>query len=367
MSDTIEFLLDIYYQMNLPLTFPRDGKIDIRNLKKLLYLLCDNEDFRLKEVYRHPPKLGFKTLEVSVQSYRYRGELKIKLDKKEFQKNWYTKVFSPPPTKSKLIQDLPDSIYLDLFDPTDEKIESIVHDYINSFFWTYLYYKKGTSVVSPNFCYFCGYAPLIQDVLKFFSTYNYNISSIFKKDIKEDYSFTVLHQLLAVLPTKSIKIIPEDLHPFYRVDSLISDMFPVKVEVDTEAKDMERLGVVRMCPVEPKRLLSLDLGISKEKMERYVSQRDLCFKRKSNEKQIERDIVNTETVQNIKSDLRLSKVNMTERSIAEEMMKVEGCVSQEVLKDSDGGSKSVHSKVTTKFLQDFEKLKRLRKMCLKET
>jgi 5'-3' exonuclease len=283
MSDTIEFLLDTYYRLNLPLTFPKDGKIDIRNFKKFLYLLCDQEDFRLKEVHRYPPKLGFRTLEISIQSYRYRGELKIKLDKKEFQKNWYTKIFSSPLSSNSTCSptDLPDSLYLALFEPSDDKIETLVHDYITSFWWTYLYYKKGPSYVSPNFCYYSGYAPLIEDVVHFFSTYQLQDHFIHKNPIQEEYTFTVLHQLLAVLPEKSLKIVPEALHPFYQKNSPILDMFPLKVIVDTEAKDMERLGVVRMCPVEPKRLLSLDLGISKEKIKLYESQKDICFRKES--------------------------------------------------------------------------------------
>lgn len=353
MSDTIEFLLDSYYQLNLSLTYSRDGKIDIRNFKKLLYLLSDNEEFRLKEVYRHPPKLGFKTLEHSIQSYRYRGELKIKLDKKEFQNNWYTKIFSCPLSSSKLLQDLPDSIYLELFEPTEQKIESLVHDYITSFFWTYLYYKKGPSFVSPNFCYFSGYAPLIEDVVRFFSTYNLkngsspllvelnrgssplNDSRMSKGNIEDEYSFSVLHQLLAVLPSKSMTIIPSDLRKFYNIDSPIVDMFPTKVEVDTEAKDMERLGVVRMCPVEPRRLLGLDLGLSSEKMKRYASQKDLCFKRTIvDEKKIEQ--------------------SLTDKVVEQDVKMIE--------QKSSGEEKEEKKCGRTKFLDDFEKLKRLRKI-----
>lgn len=340
MCDTIEFLLDMYDRLNLPLTYPREGRINLQNFRKLLYLLNDNENFRLKEVYRHPPKLGFKTLEHAVESYRYRGDLRIKLDKKEFQKNWYTKIFSSPLTKSDLIVKLPDSIYLELFDPTEEKIESLVHDYITSFLWTYSYYKKGIGSfsnynVNPNFCYVSGYAPLMEDVVQFFSTYQMSPIS------REDYSLTVLHQLLAVLPSKSIGIIPEILHKFYPIKDThtpIADMFPSKVEVDTEAKDMERLGVVRMCPVEPKRLLELDLGVSKEKMKCYEPQKHLCFKR----------VVKNESIfipKKIIEDIKPKKMTDEEPFIERKETVTSG---------------SVSGVVKSKFLQDFERLKRLK-------
>jgi 5'-3' exonuclease len=374
MNDTIEFLIDIYVHLNLRLTYPSTGRVDIRNFKRFLYLLADNEEFRLKEVYRYPPKLGFKTLELSAESYMYRGETKVKLNKDEFRMNWYTKVFSPPKDTDFDISNLPDSIYLELFDPSDDKIESLVYDYITSFFWTYLYYKKGTSFVSPNFCYFSGYAPLIEDVARYITTYNRNAPPLFKNEIKDDYSFTVLHQLLAVLPMKSMSIIPKDLHKFYDIDSPICDMFPTKVEVDTEAKDMERLGVVRMCPVEPKRLLELDLGISNEKMKQYESQKDICFRKKSQDPIPKKDthleskdvgpIISKENkiTKNESTSITtpllgsVTSGSVTSGSVTSGSVTSGSVTSGSVTSGSDDG-KSVKSK----FLQDFEKLKRLRK------
>lgn len=277
MYDTIEYLLETYDKLGLPLTYPKDGKINMRNFQKLIWCMMKDENQRLKHVYEYPPKLGFRTLELSVKSHIEYGKMKINLDKKEFQKNWYTKVFSPPIDKIDMAFQLPNSIYLALFEPNEQKIQMLVRDYIHSFSWTYLYYKKGTAIVSPNFCYSCGYAPLMEDVYHFFPS---NIPPIFKKDIKEDYSFTVLHQLLAVLPPKSISIIPKELHSFYSIDSPIADLFPSKVDIDTDGKDMERLGVVRMCPVEPRRLLGLNFDICEEKKKQYHPQSGLCFEYK---------------------------------------------------------------------------------------
>jgi 5'-3' exonuclease len=343
MYDTIEYLLDVYYRLGLSLTYTKDGKINIRNLKKLLYSLNDTENDRLKLVYRNLPKLGFKTLELSVKSIFYNGEMKIKLDKDEFHKNWYTKIFSPPLDKPEMAFQLPNHIYLELFEPTNDKIKDLVLDYITSFLWTYMYYKKGTSVVSPNFCYSFGYAPLMEDILRFFPQ---NISPILKSDEINHghYSFTVLHQLLAVLPPKSMKSIPTELHKFYHVDSLIYDMFPEKVGVDTEGKDMERLGVVRMAPVEPKRLLGLNLGISDEKLKKYESQKSLMFQRKN----IHKDTTERENEE--AKDERTKDEEAKDEEAKDERTK------DEEIKDER--TKEIYKK--SKFLQDFERLKRMR-------
>jgi 5'-3' exonuclease len=275
MYDTIEYLLDVYYKLGVPLTFPKEGKINIKNFLKFLKVLSGGELECLKNVYRHPPRLGFKTLELSTQSFIRNGEMVVKINKDEFYKNWYTKIFAPPIHQSEMAFELPNALYLEIFEPSPKKIETLVKEYITSFLWTYLYYKKGTSAVDTHFFYANGYAPLMSDVVKYFP-----LSDISVSYVDHEPKFTTLHQLLAVLPPKSIHSLPSELHSFYQPDSLIYDMFPVKVEIDTEAKDIERLGVVRMNPVEPKRLLTLNLGMSEERMKRYKSENSLCFHRK---------------------------------------------------------------------------------------
>lgn len=318
MYDTIEYLLDTYEKLGLSLTYPKNAKIDIRNFRKFLSILMEDEIMLLKTVYLHPPKMGFKTLDLSTQSYLYHGKMRVILNKEEFQKNWYTKIFSPMPDKTELAFKLPEHIYLLLFEPTKQKVEDLVKDYVTAFLWTYLYYKRGTSEINPNFCYISGYAPLMEDVATLFP---HQIGPISKKETENDFSFSVLHQLLAVLPPKSISVIPEELHPFYDVDSPIGDMFPEKVGIDTEAKDMERLGVVRMSPVEPKRLLGLNLNISEERKKKYESQKNLKYQRKSYENNMD--------------DKEISDVRQQPTAI-----------------DSS----------KPKFIQDFERLRRLRKM-----
>ena len=73
MTDTIEYLLDVYVSLDQPLTYPKEGKVDMRNLKKYIRMLTRGEDERLKMLVKNPPKLGFKTLENSSKSYFQNG------------------------------------------------------------------------------------------------------------------------------------------------------------------------------------------------------------------------------------------------------------------------------------------------------
>ena len=308
MYQTIEYLLDVYVSLDQPLTYPKEGKVDMRNLKKYIRMLTRGEDERLKMLVKNPPKLGFKTLENSSKSYFQNDRMVIQLDKKEFQNNWYTKVFSPPLDQLDMAFQLPESTYLKLFEPDKNKIGALIKDYISGFLWTYLYYKKGTSAVNPNYCYVSAYAPLIQDVSEMFPKEVLEPSN----KVKKSYALPVLKQLLAVLPPQSIKIVPKDLHPFYQLDSPIIDMLPIKVSVDTDGKDLERLGVVRMPSVEPIRLLQLDLNISSEKLKMYEDQKNILFEQRK-EKYIDRNLIPKKLI--LETEVRQDDLSIPEKMV----------------------------------------------------
>ena len=378
MYDTIEYLLETYDKLGLSLTHSRDlfGHINIINFKKFLNMLMNDESDRLTRVFLYPPKLGFKTLELSVQSYIYHGKMKVILNKDEFQKNWYTKIFSPTLEKSEMAFQLPDSIYLKMFEPTKEKISNLVSDYINAFIWTYSYYKKGPIGINPNFFYVSGYAPLLTDVVEYFPKQlslvdqQHLLGSVTRptppsgslqdsvadgirsgslQDSDSKYRFTVLHQLLSVLPPKSIKIIPKELHQFYHPNSVIADMFPSKVCIDTEAKDMERLGVVRMSAIEPERLLELNLCISDDKMKKYESQKSMRFEKKmfKDMRQNNLDLLNKS--QPMEKPCEVKHDTMSTKDI-------ESIQSSDVVKSIN------LEKPKTKFIEEFERLKRIRRI-----
>jgi 5'-3' exoribonuclease 1 len=374
MYDIIEYLLDVYVSLGKPLTYPRDGEIDIRNFKKYIRLLSMGENERLKMVARNPPKLGFKTLEKATQTYFDQNRLVVQLDKKEFQNNWYTKIFSPPLDELDLAFQLPNSDFLSLFDPTIQRIEQLVIDYISGFLWTYLYYKKGTSAVNPNYCFSSTYAPLIEDVYALFPEKVYQPS---RERVRKFYELPVLKQLLAVLPPQSLKIIPKELHKFYQIDSPIADMLPYKVVVDIDGKDIERLGVVRMPPVEPNRLLELDLGLSQEKEKQYQDQKNILFQQEK-KKYLDRNLKPSKLILE-------TQVTQEELSIPDKMVNLDAVIAvnleiqemgpsvgqvtgsqvtgRQVTESSTGEDMSISKKPTksSNFRSQLELLKRIKK------
>jgi 5'-3' exonuclease len=274
MVETIEYLLDVYSTLRLPLTYPKEGLIDAKNLYKFISLIAQGENDRLKKVYQDLPKNGFKTLEMSVEHIFAENRLQVLLKKDEFRLNWYLKIISPPIEKLDLSFQLPEDIYLKIFEPTESKIKSLVQTYISGFFWVYQYYKYGTSAASPNYCYTIGYAPLIDDVHKHFPK---KILPFKRDQVLKSYQLHILKQILAVLPPKSIKIIPSILHPYYHVDSPISDMFPSSVEVDLDGKDMDHMAVVRIPAIEPVRLQYLNVVVPNEMKFKYEAQENMMF------------------------------------------------------------------------------------------
>jgi 5'-3' exonuclease len=287
MADTIEYLLDVYQILRLPLTYPKEGMVDSKNLYRLIKLLAQGENERLKQVYQNLPKYGFKSLEMSMEKVLAENRLQFVLNKKDFRENWYLRMFSPPIDQLDLAFQLPENVYLKLFEPTEPRIKSVIQNFITGFMWTYRYYKLGTKSVSPNFCYTLGYAPLMEDV---YQHYPKKVFPIQSNEVSISYALPVLKQMLSVLPPKSLKIIPRFLHPLYEVDSSISDMFPQKVVIDLDGKDAEHMGVVRIPCIEPVRLYNLNIDVPPEMQNRYAPQENLMYMKQAR-KTIDRSII----------------------------------------------------------------------------
>lgn len=287
MADTIEYLLDVYQVLRLPLTYPKEGMVDSKNLYRLIKLLAQGENERLKQVYQNLPKYGFKSLEMSMEKVLAENRLQFVLNKKDFRENWYLRMFSPPIDQLDLAFQLPENVYLKLFEPTEPRIKSVIQNFITGFMWTYRYYKLGTKSVSPNFCYTLGYAPLMEDV---YQHYPKKVFPIQSNEVSISYALPVLKQMLSVLPPKSLKIIPRFLHPLYAVDSSISDMFPQKVVIDLDGKDAEHMGVVRIPCIEPVRLYNLNIDVPPEMQNRYAPQENLMYMKQAR-KTIDRSII----------------------------------------------------------------------------
>jgi 5'-3' exonuclease len=149
--------------------------------------------------------------------------------------------------------------------------------------WTFIYYKQGLANANPNFLYSNNYAPMMNDVAKYYMDRR---GPVKRNEVDIDYSLPVLLQLLAVLPPQSEKQFPVGLRKFLESDSPIADMFPKKVFVDTDGKDLERLGIVNISVVQPIRLFSVsdDIEMTDEELEKYDKVENISYLINENEK-----------------------------------------------------------------------------------
>lgn len=353
MSDTIEYLLDVYSSLQIPLTHPKDGTIDSKNLYKLIRLLSQGEIERLKMVYHNLPKNGFKTLEMSAEQIYFENRKQVKIKKDEFRQNWYLKIFSPPTENLDMAFKLSEDIFLKLFEHNEKRIENTVQIFISGFNWVYHYYKLGTDAASPNYCYTLGYSPLIEDVYKYFPK---SILPYASSQVKESFQLDVVKQMLAVLPPKSIKIIPEFLRGYYTIDSPIIDMFPQKVFVDLEGKDVDHMGVVRIPAVEPVRLK--DLMIVDENQEKYTRQENIMFMKQPRQA-IDRSILPTKIT--LRKEKIQEGINPAEYFLnldVEALAKIEDTNTEILIPEEP---KPKIKPETQDFRKQFEKIKNIRK------
>jgi len=281
MTETIEHLLDTYNVLNLPLTFPLEGKLDMINFQKFIRLLATSEAEILKNIAKNLPKEGFSTLQLATEIFVPAGRTEFRVNMENFRKNWYVKAFFPPLLKIDMASELPSDFFLALFEPTVEKIQELVTDYVSAFRWIYFYYKIRQPVSSkvksnPNYCYTSPYAPLLVDVKAHFPKEVYPATDV---DIDANYQLSVVQQMLAVLPPQSLSILPQFLHPLYKLDSPIFDMFPREVVVDFEGKNMKHQGVVIMPAVQPRRLKQVKIEIPIGEMNKYTPKVTLFWKK----------------------------------------------------------------------------------------
>lgn len=107
--------------------------------------------------------------------------------------------------------------------------EECVKTFLAGMQWTLDYYTRGSFGTDEGFAYNSLYAPSMRalaDVLK----NEQDVLYIPEKGNK--YSFSMLRQLLCVLPPSSVKLIPPELRYLTKMDSPIGFMYPKVIAVD---------------------------------------------------------------------------------------------------------------------------------------
>jgi len=181
------------------------------------------------------------------------------------KENWYTNDrFGVKNTGLEtLLLKFVDNDVEELLEPySEDMILKICKEYYSGMLWTLSYYFEGMSTVSSEWYYPFHYSPLLSDLLIYFQALD---NSAKKGDgkyrtpkvryNKSQINFTVVHQLLSVIPPLSGDILPTQLQGPSRPNSVIADLFPTKIEIDTSGTfgnefEMKSRGLPLMPPVD---------------------------------------------------------------------------------------------------------------------
>jgi 5'-3' exoribonuclease 1 len=281
LGETLDHLISMFSTFRRSLVW--NGEVILENVYQFIKYLSYQENTRLIEVYKNKPKLGFQVLDKAVTYKNYYDKdnnLKEKLfiDSDIFADEWYTKAFGPSLENLDYFEMLPDNIIINLFETNPKRVSSLVMEYMTGISWTFIYYKHGILKANPNYVYTNYYAPLMKDVAKYYVGRRGPVKrDELKEEVDQDYTLPVLLQMLAVLPPQSKNLIPEELRKLMDDDSPIADMFPKKVFVDTDGKDLERLGIVKISFVQPKRLFGVGelIEMTEERFSLYEEQQSI--------------------------------------------------------------------------------------------
>lgn len=117
-------------------------------------------------------------------------------------------------------------------------ISDMCVQYIRMMKWVYDYYHTGQDSVSWLCYYPYYYAPMFKDLYAASLYLDQNRKQRVKvfnvKPLTDEIRFTVLHQLVAVMPRTSLPHIPEELHPLYDPKSKLYPSMPTRVMEDIQ-------------------------------------------------------------------------------------------------------------------------------------
>jgi 5'-3' exoribonuclease 1 len=125
-------------------------------------------------------------------------------------------------------------------------VTQLAHNYLEGIMWVLEYYYRG--VVSWTWFYPYHYAPMASDMKRLES---------FRQRFQYGKPFLPFHQLMAVLPPASMRLIPPALRPLMLDSSSpILDFYPLDFDQDHEGKRNDWEAVVLVPFIDEKRLLT---------------------------------------------------------------------------------------------------------------
>lgn len=160
----------------------------------------------------------------------------------------------------------------------DEKMIDFTTHYVEGLQWVLYYYYKGCA--SWNWYYRYHYAPRISDISR-------GVNAMLARnqlEVEFDQAkpFKPFEQLMAVLPARSRKLMPDIYRPLMTEDnSPIIDFYPHEVDVDLNGKTASWEAVVLLSFVDEKRLLAalkpVEARLNPEETKRNSYGKDILF------------------------------------------------------------------------------------------
>ena len=130
-----------------------------------------------------------------------------------------------------------------------ENLKDVCHSYLEGLHWVITYYKKG--VPDWRWYYPYDYAPPANIIAEHISTFKFS-------KYKKTFPLLPFQQLLAIMPPKSSKLLPEPLNKLLTDDdSQIKEYCPEKFEIDLAGKKNDWQGIVRLPIINPEKAIEI--------------------------------------------------------------------------------------------------------------
>lgn len=246
LQDSVDDLIELYITEKLQLTI-NDGnsrRINWENMKVIFEKLYGFErDYKLPKraakSYEYPSKIFQQAIEGNrfiydryvtawyINALSYRGQSDYVNSLLRIAAN-YQPTYHDYLVDSKLSQ----KTVSDLVTITDNQIEDMVIAYCRTIEWVYLYYRQGTFAINHDWYYPYYHCPLFKDCARFTPKEIIGYTAYPGMTI-----FNVLQQLVAVLPLKSINLLPQELKPLFGYNSPIRDFYPTDFIVEMDGMD----------------------------------------------------------------------------------------------------------------------------------
>lgn len=262
---SLEQLIELYIDINRSSPLPLSTECDIiwDNMIKYLVRLSQIESTLIEhEAIRNlkrEPRLQSTILKESTRNVtQYVGlqvaGTKYVIDYPQFRNKWYLHALKGQ-GKGDNNTDIPELILGEEPFPVDpEIIIDMATAYLTGIGWTYKYYTGGINNININWIYPYNYSPMISDLSQV------DIENLNQYEPDPDNPPVIInpvHQLLSVLPRRSIHLLPKEVQFLMSSDnSDIADLYPSKFDIDFEGKSADWQGIVLIPCIDIDRIIT---------------------------------------------------------------------------------------------------------------